>query len=79
MKKIIEVWNNLSSGKKIYTILWMFFGIMLVSIILIASLSTDADTIASIALIFLISLISAIFSTVYVNIKESNKSKKEKK
>ncbi|EFF41558.1 hypothetical protein MALL_0213 [Mycoplasmopsis alligatoris A21JP2] len=78
-----NMWNNMHSGKKLYSVLWLLFSIMLIVTVLVVSFKTQIDNpnaVASIALIFVLIMMAAIFTTVYVNLrikKESSKGGKK--
>ncbi|WP_156785620.1 hypothetical protein [Mycoplasmopsis alligatoris] len=83
MDKMTNMWNNMHSGKKLYSVLWLLFSIMLIVTVLVVSFKTQIDNpnaVASIALIFVLIMMAAIFTTVYVNLrikKESSKGGKK--
>ncbi|ADE19352.1 hypothetical protein MCRO_0269 [Mycoplasma crocodyli MP145] len=78
MDKIVTMWSKMPTGKKIYSILWILFAVMLITTVLVVSFKTqigNSNAVAAVALIFVLIMMAAIFTTVFVN----SRLKKEKK
>lgn len=73
MAKILNSFNKLHIGQKIYTILWFLFVVLLFASVVVtgvfnpASAELRANVIASVALITIIELFASVILTVYIN------------
>ncbi|AWX69928.1 hypothetical protein HUN03_00295 [Mycoplasmopsis anatis] len=73
MAKILNSFNKLHIGQKIYTILWFLFVVLLFVTVIVtgvykpSSEELRANVIASIALITIVELFVSVILTVYIN------------